>query len=153
MAIISGMAALACTLAVALPGPAGEDWCGDWRIAEAARVEWSEPPALQPVSDDALLGKTVGFDANAVHGPSPLGCAGATYERTKVMPQGLFQGLAAEMPEKAEWLAQALNLAPDDAPTWRVACDTGAFDYHLSRDAKLMLMLDQVIYTLEPNRP
>lgn len=153
MAIISGMAALACTLAVALPGPDGEDWCGDWRIAEAARVEWGEVPVLQQVPEDALLGKTVGFDTSAVRGPLPLGCAGAAYEWTNVMAQGLFQGVAAEMPEKAEWLAQALNLARNDAPTWRVACDTGAFDYHLSRDAKLMLMLDQVIYTLEPNRP
>lgn len=128
--------------------PAG--FAGTWRISGAEPVAAdADHPAAAP--NAALVGATVEFRAGKVVGPSFVGCDGAYYETVESPPQGLFQGFYADADEAAR-RARELGLSTDAAPTLRVACDTGSFDYHRSmaeQPATLLIMLDRVIYTLQ----
>lgn len=123
--------------AAAAPGP----FAGTWRIVESSDLAGT--PATAP-----LLGAELAFEADRVDGPHPLGCGGAAYHLAFVPPLGLFQGGLA--PEEAETVAERLQLLPE-APTLRVDCDSGSFDYHAQPTGppRLVIMLDEQLLTLE----
>lgn len=125
-------------------------FAGTWRIAggEPAGIDNAAPAEPQ----STLIGATVTFNERAVEAPQPLGCAGARYETHPLPADMLFQGTLGDA---AVTRAQALDLSATAAPTLMVQCDNGLFDYHLTQGSgitapRLLIMLDRVIYTLEP---
>jgi hypothetical protein len=135
--------ALASALLAAAPAHAlgFPDFAGSWRIERSSSPAWIAAPL--PARND-LLGATIAFEARDVRAPSPLGCRRATYEVVETPPQSLFQG-GINQPVAAA-TARELGLSDVAAPTLRVACDTGSFDYHLDEAGGLMIMLDNVLY-------
>lgn len=138
-------------------------WCGESRppdaFAGAWRVVGGAAEAGAPAgatADPDLVGATVAFADGRVDAPHPLGCGGAAYEQDALSAQGLFQGVLDDAgPDAAAHTlarARALGFSDAAAPTLRVNCDTGSFDYHrlpAPTPPRLVLMLDWVIYTLE----
>lgn len=116
---------------------APEPFAATWRIVESSDLGGAPVTAV-------LVGEELSFEADRVEGPHPLGCGGAAYELVFVPPLGLFEGGLA--PEEAEAVAERLQLLPE-APTLRVDCDSGSFDYHAQ--PRLVIMLDGQLLTLE----
>jgi hypothetical protein len=135
-ALASALLAVAPAHALGFP-----DFAGSWRVERSSSPEWIATPMR---ARNNLLGATIAFDARDVRAPSPLGCRRATYEIVETPPQGLFQG-AIDEPDAAA-AARELGLSDVAAPTLRVACDTGSFDYHRDETGGLMIMLDNVVY-------
>lgn len=122
---------------------------GNWMIASGTRFS-AEGAAKGADEGDPYIGKTIGFSAHLVEGPSPFGCQGARFAWSDMPAEGFFQGFA-ENAEKAAANAKLLQL-PDPARTLSVTCDTGIFDYHLHDDDTMLIMLDLVVYTIERQR-
>ncbi len=120
-------------------------FAGVWRVVDAAAAPWTPPHRLTK-AETPLLPSQIAFEASRVRGPSPVGCAHATYGTVLIPPKGLFQGSLPSGRESA--LARSLGLGPPEAPTLRVDCDTGTFDYHLDSKGRLVFVLDDVIYTM-----
>lgn len=129
----------------------GTQFADEWRIvgSEPARID--RRPA-QP-ADERLLGARLVFETGRVVAPAPLGCENARYEMQSVPAQGLFQGTLGET-ESAARRAESLGLSGTATPTLGVICDGGLFDYHAATSSdgsrRLLIMLNRVIYTLEP---
>ena len=64
---------------------------GTWRVQRGVVAPWVKDQSYHP-DTRAWLGKTVRFDAQRVVGVSPLNCAQAHYEPTRMPPDMLFQG-------------------------------------------------------------
>jgi hypothetical protein len=121
-------------------------FAGAWRVVEATAAPWVKPHTLTR-DETPLLTHALSFERGEVRGPSPVGCAHATYGTVVVPPKGLFQGSLPEGQEAA--VAKALGLGPPDAATLRVDCDTGTFDYHLDNQGRLVFALSDVVYTMQ----
>jgi len=124
------------------PAAALEPFDGNWRIIGASDTAGTPAEAAPPV------GESLTFLPDRVDGPHPLGCGGAAYDLVFVPPPGLFQGSLSQ--EEAEAVAERLRLLPE-APTLRVDCDGGSFDYHALAEAppRLVIMLDGRLVMLE----
>jgi hypothetical protein len=130
--------------------PAGAD---TWRPLEAWRIEsgrvapWSPPGSR---IDPAYRGREVRFQATRVVAPHPLACEEATYEWIVGGPEGLFEG---NLPAPAAQAAHRLGLGEGPIATLRVSCSNAGFDFHRTSSGRLLLGLDNVVWTLRPVRP
>jgi hypothetical protein len=137
-------------LGLAAARPAGAD-AGHpleaWRIEDGRVAPWARPGTL---IDPAYRGREVRFQATRVVAPPPLACEGAKYEWIVVGPEGLFEG---NLPVPAAQAARALGLGDGPIATLRVTCANAGFDFHRTGSGRLLLGLDNVVWTLSPLRP
>jgi hypothetical protein len=121
---------------------------GSWYIASGRAAPWVATPEPLSGTDRRFLGQTVVFSKARILAPTVLGCKGVTYAALSLLPEALFQG---GLPAPVEDAARALGLQSFPAPSIRVTCDTGVFDYHMVDDATALVALDNVIWTLSAN--
>lgn len=140
----SGWITLLALAAAPAGAPSLSDFRGAWTITRSSTPAWITTPME---ANRAIVGQRVSFEDDSVGGPGPIGCGNATYEIVESPPQGLFQGYLAE-PGAAADAVRELHLSATSAPTLRVNCDTGSFDYHLDERGGLVIMLDNVLYHL-----
>jgi hypothetical protein len=140
-------AATALGTALAAAAPAGAD---TWRPLEVWRIEggrvapWA-PPGTRV--DTAFEGREIRFEAARLSAPAPLACDGARYEWIFVPPEGLFEG---NLPAPAAAAAGRLGLGSGRIATLRVGCANAGFDFHRTSGGRLLLGLDNVVWTLRP---
>jgi hypothetical protein len=121
-----------------------------WTITSGVIAPWApeklkaQKDAALP-NDDLLRDAALAFDPGRVVGPSPLGCEDARYEFVLSPAEGMFQG-AIETDAPAAMRALGVNELP--VLTMQVSCETGVFDYHRIAPGKLLLGLDNVVWTL-----
>lgn len=118
------------------------DFAGRWRVVSVEPAPWRNVRGGR--LDYRGFGMVVG--AGGISGPGGLSCGRARYETLSVPARGLFEGgLPAA---RARALAERLGLDPEAAPTFRVACENGSFDYHRTRDGTLKIVIDEMVHTL-----
>jgi uncharacterized protein len=139
---------LASARAAAQPmGPSPEaSFAGVWRVVDARPAPWTTPRPLS-ATEVPLLEWAVAFRDGVTLGPASLSCRHATYGSTMVPTTDIFRG--AIPPGKTEATATALGLDSGEVPTFRVACDTGTFDYHLDPTGRLLFARNDVVYAME----
>jgi hypothetical protein len=147
-AILSAVIALlVCTSAHAQTNPL----LGRWRIETAAVAPWVAPEKIHELVKEENVRRTVKqpitFEAAAVKSRDPIfACKGATYEPTRIPPEGLFQG---NLPSPQGQIARALGLPDGNTPGVDVACPNSRFSYHFRDKDTALFALDHVIYTLK----
>ncbi len=122
---------------------------GPWIIIEGRFAPWNPPGTAETLDESILLGNPVEFWPSEVSSPTVLGCREARYEKKDLPPEGLFQGL---LPSPAAVAASGLGFSTFPVPTVRVTCATGVFDYHQLGPDKLLVAIDNIIWTLVPAR-
>ena len=136
---------LACDAAMA------QSLLGRWQIEAAAVAPWVAPDKIHTAikEDDVrrLVKQRITFEATAVKSRDPIfACKGATYEPTRIPPEGLFQG---SLPAPQGQIAHALGLPDGPSPGIDVACPNSRFSYHFRDKDTALFALDNVIYTLK----
>lgn len=124
---------------------------GRWQIENAAVAPWVAPDKIATMIKETdvrrLVKQHVTFEATAVKSPDPVfACKGATYEPTRIPPEGLFQG---GLPAPQGNIARALGLPDGPSPGVDVACPNSRFSYHFRDKDTALFALDNVIYTLK----
>ncbi|MHC1744931.1 MAG: hypothetical protein AB9873_18155 [Syntrophobacteraceae bacterium] len=122
---------------------------GPYIVSEGRPAPWVNQAMAETLDDSMLLGNPVEFWASEVSSPSVLGCRDARYERKQLQAEGLFQG---HLPPPAESSAASLGFSTFPVPTVRVTCSTGVYDYHQLSADKLLIAVDNVIWTVVPAR-
>jgi hypothetical protein len=117
---------------------------GRWRIESGVWGPWVESPR-QTLNNPALRGRELEFQVGRVMGSDPLRCAKAEYEFVRTVLEGLFQG-SLSRPYGAEARSAGIPRLP--LMTLSVRCDSGVFDYHFVARDKLLVALDDVVWTL-----
>jgi hypothetical protein len=135
-------------LTVNVPGEARQERFERWQsterwVIQSGRIAPWAPPGF--VASPTLRGQALRFDGNRVAGPAPLGCSNVLSEFVVSPAEGLFEG---SLPAPANLSARNLGIMSLPILTWRVRCDTGSFDYHLTDNGRAMLGLDNQIWTL-----
>ena len=130
-------------LALATDG-AAQQHAGTWRITAGAWAPWAAA-ARGSLSNATLRDRTLEFTPGQVIGPAPLGCARAEYDYVVTPAEGLFQG---GLPEPAAAAARAVGVTRLPAMTLSVRCESGVFDYHFAAPDRLLVALDNVVWTL-----
>jgi acetylornithine deacetylase/succinyl-diaminopimelate desuccinylase-like protein len=115
-----------------------------FKLARAVPAPWVTAPA-RAVIPGALRGKPITFAQGRVAGPHPLACNQARYVFTIVPPEGLFQG---NLPAPQPAAAQRFGLGAQTL-TMQLSCSTGVFDFHVASSTRLLLALDNVVWTLD----
>lgn len=115
-----------------------------FKLSGVAAAPWAGGTS-PPAGIGALRGKPVTFAVGRVSGPHPLGCTQARYGFHVQPPEGLFQG---GLPAPAAEAARRMGLGAQTL-TMRVDCSSGSFDFHVLSDRKLLLGLDNAVWTLE----
>lgn len=132
---------------------ADDDWhpadapprAGDrWRVIGQVPAPWA-PPAGGAATSSLTVGAVVAFAPGRVIAPFPLGCDNADAEYAVTPAAGLFQG---NLPRPAERAAATAGLHHLPVLTLSVRCDAGVFDYHFADADRLLLGLDNRIWTL-----
>jgi len=121
----------------------------EWRIDAGVIAPWAEPGTLSLLNPE-LEGQVLHFEGNQLVAPHPLGCTDAYYEFIISPAEGLFQG---GLPAPADAAATDLGVAELPVLTWRVNCSTGSFDYHFVSGSRVLLGLDQVVWSLRLTQP
>jgi len=124
---------------------------GRWQIEAAAVAPWVAPDKIHTMTKETdvrrFVKQRVTFEATAVKSRDPIfACKGATYEPTRIPPEGLFQG---GLPEPKGEIARALGLHDGITPGVDVACPNSRFSYHFRDKDTALFALDNVIYTLK----
>ena len=124
---------------------------GRWQIASAAVAPWVKPDKIHEFVKEEYVRRTIKqritFEAAAVKSRDPIfACKGATYEPTRLPPDGLFQG---SLPSPQGEIARALGLPDGTVPGVDVACPNSRFSYHFRDKDTALFALDNVIYTLK----
>lgn len=124
---------------------------GRWQIEAAAVAPWVAPDKIATtVKEDEvrrLVKQRITFEATAVKSGDPIfACKGASYEPTRLPPEGLFQG---SLPAPQSRIARALGLPDGLSPGVDVACPNSRFSYHFRDKDTALFALDNVIYTLK----
>jgi hypothetical protein len=135
----------ACTAATA------QTLLGRWQIAAAAVAPWVAPDKIHTTVKETEVRRFVKqrltFEADSVKSRDPIfACKGATYEPTRIPPEGLFQG---GLPAPQGEVARALGLPDGPSPGVDVACPNSRFSYHFRDKDTALFALDNVIYTLK----
>ncbi|MGE3780910.1 MAG: hypothetical protein AB7F89_27225 [Pirellulaceae bacterium] len=113
---------------------------GGWRVASAVAAPWASSAPAQELKDRYIL-----FARDAVRSAgSVFDCGHATYERSAIPAEGLFQGAGVTTGQAA-----ALGLDKPLSPSFTLTCDTGVFTFHRTPDGRWLTALDNVIYGLE----
>jgi hypothetical protein len=138
------------SLIASVPGDARQEGFERWQSTERwviqnGRIAPWAPPGFEASRTSALRGQTLRFDGNRVAGPAPLACSNVLSEFVVSPAEGLFEG---SLPAPANQSARALGIASLPVLTWRVTCDIGSFDYHLTAARSAMLGLDNQVWTL-----
>jgi uncharacterized protein YecT (DUF1311 family) len=121
-------------------------YAGAWRIVDARPAPWIKPHALS--KDEApLLEFVLVFRDGEVLGPSPIACGHAGYRFMQVPISDLNQAGVPKGKEKET--ADALGLESGSISTLHVDCDGGTFDYYRDTKMHLVLLLNNVVYTLQ----
>lgn len=141
------VALLACASAFAQTNPL----LGRWRIETAAVAPWVKPEKIHELVKEEnvrrYVKQPITFEATAVKSRDPIfACKGATYEPTRIPPEGLFRG---NLPSPQGQIARALGLADGNTPGVDVACPNSRFSYHFRDKDTALFALDSVIYTLK----
>ena len=116
----------------------------NWRIERSVVAPWAPTKTPMPTAQE-LAGKSIRFTATRVEAPEPLACTGVRYEFVLTPAPGLFQG---SLPPPAEKAARGLGIAHLPVLSLQVTCDSGVFDYHLITTGKVLLGLDNAVWTL-----
>jgi hypothetical protein len=141
------IALLVCTSAFAQTNPL----LGRWRIETAAVAPWVKPEKIHELVKEEnvrrYVKQPITFEAAAVKSRDPIfACKGATYEPTRIPPEGLFQG---NLPSPQGQIAHALELPDGNTPGVDVVCPNSRFSYHFRDKDTALFALDNVIYTLK----
>jgi hypothetical protein len=125
---------------------ASEAWAPQsaWRIERGVVAPWAPARVRVPPAQD-LAGQSLRFTGRNVVGPTPLACAQAGYEFIASPAEGMFQG---NLPSPAAAAARRLGVRQLPVLSMRVSCDGGVFDYHLVSRDKILLGLDNIVWTL-----
>jgi hypothetical protein len=114
---------------------------GGWRVASAVAAPW----ASGALPAQALKDRYVLFARDGVRSAgSVFDCGHATYVRSAVPSEGLFQGAGLTTGQAA-----ALGLGEPLSASFTLTCDTGVFTFHRTPDGRWLTALDYVIYGLE----
>jgi hypothetical protein len=146
--------ALACAAVAPWAGAAGfQDFAGVWVIRSSTAAPWKE--ANDPVGateDKRIVGGSVTFAANAVTGPSPIGCAKPVYKVDTVGPDMIFEGQLAEAkgatkaPDAAASAAKLGFADPKRIETLDAGCTEVQF--HLVKPGTLAFGLNNRVYLM-----
>lgn len=121
------------------------EFVGRWRVSRTAVAPWVKSDSAR-VDRDRLLGRVVHIGATSFTGLPPFDCTDARYERTRMEPEGLFQG---NLPSPAQTAARALGFAAGRVNGMRLMCATGLFEFHARDRNQLLIAIDNVILTLD----
>ncbi|MEO8751939.1 MAG: hypothetical protein ABI624_04590 [Casimicrobiaceae bacterium] len=130
-----------------------KDFAGTWVIRSSTVAPWKDPKvSLGATEPGKLIGRSVTFAANAVTGPSPIGCAKPVYKVETVGPDMIFEGQLAETREYAkspDAVAAATKLAFAD-PRHIVTLDAGCTElqFHMVTQGTLAFGLDNRVYVM-----
>jgi hypothetical protein len=143
----TALSLLFCNAATAQTNPL----LGRWQIASAAVAPWIAPDKIHTMIKETdvrrFVKQRITFEADSVKSRDPIfACKGATYEPTRIPPEGLFQG---GLPAPQGEIARALGLPDGPSPGVDVACPNSRFSYHLRDKDTALFALDNVIYTLK----
>jgi hypothetical protein len=122
---------------------------GPWIVIEGRPAPWVSPAMVEMLDESMLVGSPVEFWPSEVSSPSVLGCREARYEKKDLPPEGLFQG---NLPSPAESTASSLGFSKFPVKTIRVTCAAGVYDYHHLTSERLLIAVDNVLWTLVPAR-
>src|ERR1700678_389896 len=129
-----------------LPGSSPDaGFAGVWRIIAAKPAPWVRPRKLTR-KDVPLLEFAVEFAEGEVKGPAPLSCSGAKYSSGVTYRGEAFGGALAG--DKDGRLAKRLHLGRQIS-TYRVVCGTEVRDFYDDDNADLVMLLGDVVYSLE----
>jgi hypothetical protein len=123
---------------------------GRWQITSAAVGPWIAPDKINIIKEDDVrrfVKQRMTFAVGEVKSRDPIfACKGATYEPTRIPPDGLFQG---NLPQPKGEIARALGLHDGITPGVDVACPNSRFSYHFRDKDTALFALNNVIYTLK----
>ncbi len=128
-------------------------FAGTWIIRSSTAAPWKDPTnSLGATEPGGLIGRTVTFEAKAVTGPSPIGCAKPVYKIETVGPDMNFEGQLAEPREYAknpDPVATATKLAFAD-PLHIVTLDAGCTElqFHMMKQGMLAFGLNNRVYVM-----
>jgi hypothetical protein len=148
-----GIVALMAGAAVAARAADFKDFAGLWIIRSSTVAPWKDPKdSLGDKDPGGLIGKTVTFAANAVSGPSPIGCTKPIYKVETVGPDMIFEGELAEPRDYAknpDAVAAATKLGFAD-PRRIVTLDAGCTElqFHLVTPGTLAFGLNNRVYLM-----
>jgi hypothetical protein len=130
---------------------AAQTLLGRWQIEAAAVAPWVAPDKIATTIKETevrrFVKQRITFEADSVKSRDPVfACKGATYEPTRIPPEGLFQG---GLPAPQGQIARALGLPDGPSPGIDVACPNSRFSYHFRDKDTALFALDNVIYTLK----
>lgn len=124
---------------------AANEFAGRWRVSKTTIAPWVTSDSAR-VDRNRLLARVVRVGATSFTGLPPFDCTDARYERTRMEPEGLFQG---NLPSPAKTAARALGFAAGVVNGMRLMCATGLFEFHAVDRDHLLIAIDNVILTLE----
>lgn len=149
--IVGLLAASACSPAAEEPA-AGVDvatprnpFFGTWELTAARVAPWWDKTGEEPAADPALSKFTLAADKST--GAPIVTCSKPSYSTNMVTPATLFQG---NLPDpNAD--AAALGITSPDITMLSYSCEDDAkdvaLDFPMVNDEKILLGLDNVIYT------
>lgn len=122
------------------------EFAGRWRVSMTTIAPWVKATDTARVDRNRLLARVVHVGATSFTGLPPFDCRDARYERTRMEPEGLFQG---NLPAPAQTAAQVLGFAAGMVDGVRLMCATGLFEFHTADRNHLLTAIDNVILTLD----
>lgn len=120
-----------------------------WRIGPGVAAPWVPAQSHTPPAKE-IAGQSLRFMASDVVGPPPLACARAGYVFLVLPAEGMFQG---NLPPPADAVARTLGVQQLPVLNMRVSCESGLFDYHLISPDRMLLGLDNILWTLTRTAP
>jgi len=118
---------------------------GTWELTGARIAPWWKGPGEDPAPDPAMTKFTLHADKTT--GPPLLTCSKPSYSTNMVSQRSLFQG---NLPDPADDAASLGFTAPDVAVLSFTCSGNNAdvsLDFAMLNEEKIMLGLDNVIYT------
>ena len=97
--------------------------------------------------DAPLLEFAVEFAAGEAKGPAPLACKDAKYSSGVTYQGEAFGGTFAN--DKDRVLAKKLHLGEYQLSTYRVVCGNEVLDFYFDKNADLVTLQGDIVYTLE----
>ncbi len=125
-------------------------YAGTWTVKATATPNWIEPTSPAPLRP-AAIGAEVTFAPASVTGDETLACTNATYATPTLKGDEIF-GSGIVDPALIEQARTTFSLA-QNVQVLRVDCDKGVFDYHQVDAGTLVVLYDNLVYTLARKTP
>ncbi len=125
-------------------------YAGTWTVKATTTPNWIEPTSPAPARP-AAIGADVTFSPASVSGDETLACTNATYSTPTLKSDEIFGSGIVDPALITQ--AHATFSLPQNVQVLRVDCDKGVFDYHQVDAGTLVLLYDNLVYTLVRKTP